>query len=95
MGKSSQSNSKRYDRDQVAHITTRLVRGFLDSNVQGTNEMNEAISMIKHLLMSIINDESIVVLADSLRGIILLRGLPHCLSFEVTLIRSMPKPHLH
>ncbi len=42
--------------------------------------------MIKHLLISIINDESIVVLADSLRGIIVVRGLPHCLSFEVTLL---------
>lgn len=67
----------------MAHITTRLVRGYLDSNSHGTNEMSEAIAMIKYLLISIINDESIVVLADSLRGIIVRQGLPHCLSFEV------------
>ena len=76
----------------MAHITTRLVRGYLDSNVQETNEMGEAISMIKHLLISVINDESIVVLADALRSIIVARGLPHCLSFEVPPPRSMPDP---
>jgi hypothetical protein len=75
-------------RDQVAHIATRMARGYLDSNAQALNEMNEAIALIKHLLISTISDESIVLLADSLSSIIVVRGLPHCLSFEVT----MPLP---
>ncbi len=67
----------------MAHITTRLARGYLDSNAQA---MDEAIALIKHLLISTVSDESIVLLADSLRGIIVVRGLPHCLSFEVTML---------
>ena len=77
---------KRTSRDQVSLIVSNLVRVYLsNTGPQGLGETSWAIMLIKRLLLSDVGDDAIILLADSLKNIILSRGLPNCLSFEVTL----------
>ena len=63
-----------------------MTKGYIThTGPQNVWDSNGAILLTKRLLSLDINDEATVMLADSLRDAICVRGLPNCLSFEVSL----------
>jgi hypothetical protein len=71
-------------------IISNLLRGYVaNAEIQTLSETCNAIMLLKNLLLSDITDGAVILLAESLRNAILRRGLPTCLSFEVSELHNI------